>query len=219
LALRDAVIAGNAPATLLLLEHEPVVTLGRRRAVDDLRVTADDLGYRGIAIRAAERGGRATYHGPGQLVGYVIARLRSLAPDVTSYVRGLEEAMIRTSASFGVYAERRDGLHGVWIGERKLGSLGIAVSRGVCWHGFSLNIAPDLAAFDLIVPCGLDVAVTAMSQHRSPVPSVVSVADVMARELGEVFSVDIVHDGGNWSGEALFAAECRSASPLSAEAS
>jgi lipoate-protein ligase B len=189
LALRDAVIAGAAPTALLLVEHEPVVTLGRQRMPQDLRVTGEELERRGIALRATERGGRATYHGPGQLVGYLIAPLRCLAPDVTTYVWRLEEAMIRTAMCFGISAERRRGLRGAWVGEAKLGFVGIAVSRGICWHGFALNVAPNLTAFDLITPCGLDVAITAISQHRSPAPTVESVADVIARRLAEVLSL------------------------------
>jgi lipoate-protein ligase B len=191
LALRDAIIAEAAPATLLLVEHEPVVTLGRQQVHQDLRVTRTELERRGIALRATERGGRATYHGPGQLVGYPIAPLRRLAPDVTSYVWRLEETMIRTAMHYGIAAGRRAGLRGVWVGEQKLGFIGIAISREVCWHGFALNVAPDLAAFDLIAPCGLEIAVTAIGQHRYPAPPVASVADVMARKLAAVLAIDI----------------------------
>jgi lipoate-protein ligase B len=183
LELRDAVIAGSAPATLLLVEHEPVITLGRRQTPEDLRVPTDELERRGIALRAAERGGRATYHGPGQLVGYPVVQLHDVAPGIGAYVSAIEEAMIRAAARFSVTASRREGLRGVWVGERKLGFVGVAVTRGVCWHGFSLNVAPDMTGFDVIVPCGLDVAVTSIAQHTCSAPEVAEVGRAVAAEL------------------------------------
>jgi lipoyl(octanoyl) transferase len=181
--LRDAVIAGAAHDSLLLLEHDPVITFGRRGPLDDLRVGADVLAERGIAVRATERGGRATYHGPGQLVGYLIAPLRSLAPDVTTYVCRVEEAMIRASAALGVEAFHHPEGRGVWTRDGKLGFVGIAVRRGVCWHGFALNVDPDLSAFDLIRPCGLDVPVTSLAYRVCPAPPMAKVAALVGKEI------------------------------------
>ena len=158
---RDRVIAGESAGTLLLLEHEPVVTLGRRGDLGDLLVPRDALEARGIAVRETERGGRATYHGPGQLVGYPIAPLSTLAPDVPTYVWRLEETLICVARAVGVHAARRADARGVWVGPAKLGFIGVAISRRVCWHGFSLNAGARPEAFDLIRSCGLDAPTTA----------------------------------------------------------
>lgn len=186
LAIRDQVVAGTVGPTLLLLEHEPVITLGRRRGSDDLLATFDVLEARGIAVREAERGGRATYHGPGQLVGYLIAPVRRLAADIPAYVWLLEEALIRSQSAYGIEARRDRRNRGVWVGDAKLGAIGIAVHRGVCWHGFALNVDPDLAAFTLIRPCGLDITVTSMARHASPVPHVPNVAAVVVRAIADL---------------------------------
>jgi lipoate-protein ligase B len=196
LELRDQVAAGAAPATLLLLEHEPVVTVGRRGELNDLRVSTGELERRGIAFRHTERGGRATYHGPGQLVGYLSAPLRALAPDVGTYVCRIEDALIRTAAAMGVEAARRAGQPGLWVGDAKLASIGIAVSRGVCWHGFALNLDPDLEAFDLIRPCGFDLPVTSIADCAGASPDVEAAGRQAAQQLAAVFGLVLDWLGG-----------------------
>jgi lipoyl(octanoyl) transferase len=145
---------------LLLLEHPPVLTLGRHG--DDAHVLAgpDELARRGIEVIRVERGGEVTYHGPGQLVAYPILRLADRGILLRPYVRALEAAMAATCAAFGVTAGRRDGHPGCWVDAdgprpRKVGALGVRVERGVTYHGIALNVAPDLADFELIDPCGV----------------------------------------------------------------
>ena len=191
LELRDEVAAGARPPTLLLLEHEPVVTVGRRGELDDLLVPPDELERRGIAFRRTERGGRATYHGPGQLVGYPIAPLRALAVDVSTYVCRIEEALIYSASSLGVEAARRDGQPGLWVVDAKLASVGIAVSRGVCWHGFALNVDPDLDAFSLIRPCGFDLPVTSIAQCVGSAPAIEETAELVAEQFARVFGLEL----------------------------
>jgi len=188
IALRDAVLAGHCDPTLLLLEHEPVITVGRRGDLGDVLTDPATLAARGIAFHQAERGGRATYHGPGQLVAYPIAPLRSMAPDVTTYVRRIEEALIRTVGRLGVVAQRVDCQPGIWVGDAKLGSIGIAVTRGVCWHGFALNVDPDLDAFHLIRPCGLDVDVTSIARCLGHAPPMHELAMMVAEDLIDAIS-------------------------------
>ncbi|MEA2640810.1 MAG: lipoyl(octanoyl) transferase [Chloroflexota bacterium] len=190
LALRDARIADpSLDPVLLLSEHEPVITFGRRGESGDLRVTEGELTARGIALRHAERGGRATYHGPGQLVGYLIGHARALAPDLPTLVWRLEETMIHTLAEYDLAAARCYEGRGVWVGDAKLGAVGVAVTRGVCWHGFALNVAPDLSTFELIRPCGLDVPVTSIADLTGAAPPIHDVAHVLAAELGGVFQI------------------------------
>src|SRR6266545_6909022 len=130
--IRDEVIAGQPEPTMLLVEHEPVIAFGRRRIMEDLRLSQEELEAAGIAVRFTERGGRATYHGPGQLVGYPILRLRSVAPTLPDYVWGIEEAIIRALSEYGVEAGRDDCQRGVWVDGSKIASIGLAVTRGVC---------------------------------------------------------------------------------------
>ncbi|MBI3301213.1 MAG: lipoyl(octanoyl) transferase LipB [Deltaproteobacteria bacterium] len=163
--------------TLVLTEHEPVVTLGYRRPTEQLRLSAAELAGRGIALVEVERGGGATYHGPGQLVAYPIFSSLLCSQGVRSFVARLEEVMCAVSRSFGVTAMRQPGLPGVWVGKRKLGAIGIAVRRGASLHGCSLNVNLDLRPFSYIVPCGLaDAEVTSLEQESGvpiPMPEVV----------------------------------------------
>jgi lipoyl(octanoyl) transferase len=144
--------AGAIPDTLLLLEHEPVYTKGRRTERADLPMGDDWYRAQGIQVAPTSRGGRVTYHGPGQLVGYPIMGIS----DVIAYLRTMEGAVIAALADEGVEARIRDGLTGVWVGERKIGSIGVHVSRGVTMHGFAVNVDCDLQPFEWIVPCGID---------------------------------------------------------------
>jgi len=147
--------AGAIPDTLLLLEHDPVFTLGRNARRENLLLSAEALRERGFDVFETGRGGDVTYHGPGQVVGYPILDLSPDRQDVHRYVRDLEEVMIRTCADYGVEAGRVAGLTGVWVGADKIGAIGVRISRWVTSHGFAYNVSTDLAAFDLIVPCGI----------------------------------------------------------------
>ena len=155
--------ANDVPDQLLLVEHQPVLTLGRQSDPAHIRASADELERRGIEVIRVERGGEVTYHGPGQLVAYPIVRLADRGLLIRPLVRALEEAMVETAAAFGVSAGRRDDFPGLWCEAgsdrpRKLGALGLRVERGVSYHGIALNVTTDLADFDLIDPCGMPTA-------------------------------------------------------------
>ena len=157
--------AGTALDTLLLLQHPHVITLGvgTRGSLEHVRAPPEALAELGVALFETRRGGDVTYHGPGQLVGYPILDLKPDRCDVRRYVRDLEEVIIRTVKVFGVRGERIDGLTGVWVGDAKLASIGVRISRWVTSHGFALNVSTDLKRFGLIMPCGIrDCAVTSL---------------------------------------------------------
>ncbi len=154
---------GDIPDQLLLVEHEPVLTLGRQSDPAHIRATPAELADRGIDVIRIERGGEVTYHGPGQLVAYPIVRLADRGLLIRPFVRALEDSMAQTAADFGVTAGRRDGLPGLWCDPssehpRKLGALGLRIERGVSYHGIALNITTMLADFDLIDACGMPEA-------------------------------------------------------------
>ncbi len=181
-ALQAKRIAGEIEDCVLLLEHPPVLTLGRAAKPQHLLASPELLERRGIAVHEVGRGGDVTYHGPGQLVAYPIVDLKPDRQDVRKYVWSLEEAMIRTCADFGLPARRIEGLNGAWIGDRKVGAVGVRISRWVTMHGLALNADSDLSHFDLIVPCGIsDKRVTSISAElgRS-----VGVADAMEPLVG-----------------------------------
>lgn len=164
--LAEQRIRGEIPDTLLLLEHPPVITLGRGWKASSLPVPADALARRGIEVFEIERGGDVTYHGPGQLVGYPIFDLQQHRPDLHWYLRQVEEALIVALATLGVPAERNPGYTGVWTRGRKIASIGIHVRQWVTWHGFALNVTTDLSPFELIVPCGIpNVEMTSISRE------------------------------------------------------
>jgi len=150
--LREAVARGEAPETLLCCEHDPVVTCGRSARPEHLRAPAAALARRGVALETASRGGAVTYHGPGQLVGYPIVRVRR---GVVRHVTGMARAIAGVLATFGVDAAWRRETPGLWIGDAKICAFGVHVRHGVAMHGFALNVSRDLGGFDLIVPCGL----------------------------------------------------------------
>jgi lipoyl(octanoyl) transferase len=158
-ALQEAQVrrrqCGQAPDTLFLLEHEPVFTLGRNARREHVLLAEDALRERGFDVSEAGRGGDVTYHGPGQLVAYPILELEEQRRDVHRYVRDLEEVMIRTCADYGIDAGRVGGLTGTWVGDAKIGAIGVRLSRWVTSHGLALNVSTDLTPFGLIVPCGI----------------------------------------------------------------
>lgn len=140
---------------LLLVEHDPVVTLGRGTRATSLPLEPAELARRGVEVAEVERGGDVTYHGPGQLVGYPILQLREHKADLHWYLRQLEATLIGALEQLGIAAERRPGLTGVWTSGCKIASIGIHVKQWVTFHGFALNVSTDLRGFDLIVPCGI----------------------------------------------------------------
>jgi lipoate-protein ligase B len=150
--LRARVQAGELPGLLLCLEHPPVYTLGRRSDPADLPMGEAWYRAQGIDVVQTDRGGKLTYHGPGQLVGYPIMRIE----DVVAYLRRMEDAIVGALAEEGIEAGPREGLTGVWVEDRKIGSIGVHVSRGVTTHGFAINVDNDLQPFEWVVPCGLE---------------------------------------------------------------
>lgn len=160
-------IAGEEPNDLLLLvEHPPVITLGRGFQPQHLPTPLGTLEARGIEVHDIERGGDVTFHGPGQLVGYPIFDLTGHRQDLHWFLRQLEEALITAIADFGIAGERVAGYTGVWTSGRKIASIGIHVRQWVTWHGFALNVTTDLSYFDLIVPCGIPNVVMTSIQRE-----------------------------------------------------
>jgi lipoate-protein ligase B len=156
--------ADDIPDTLLLLEHPPTITLGRRATLDDVYLSPSDLAARGIAVERSTRGGLVTYHGPGQLVGYPIVKLRARGLTVPCYVRALELAIIESLGELGVDAHVHETHVGVWTDLGKIAAIGVAQRHGVSMHGFAINLQPDLSHFELINPCGIaDLGVTSAS--------------------------------------------------------
>jgi len=204
---------GRVENVLLLLEHPPVLTLGRNADRANVLASEELLARRGVTVHEIDRGGDVTYHGPGQLVGYPIFDLRSLRNPSgarmgpVDFVRRMEEALIRLCSGFGVEAARICGLTGVWSwgtkglgtdagAERKIAAIGIHVSRGITTHGFAFNVTTDLRDFELIVPCGIrDHAVTSLAlevQRPEELPSLEAVAHLAAREFGLVFDQQVL---------------------------
>ncbi len=176
---------------LLLVEHPPVVTLGRSSKQKNLVSTPEFLASKGVELFEVERGGDVTFHGPGQLVGYPIIDLTRHKQDLHWYLRSVEDALIRALAELGIVAERNTGFTGVWTGGRKIASIGVHARDWVTWHGFALNVATDLTYFDLIVPCGIDgVVMTSVERELSPTPAPMqAVENAVAAAFGEVFNL------------------------------
>lgn len=184
---------GEIPDTLLLLEHPPTITLGRRTDERDLLSSEAALKARGVAVERVDRGGEITYHAPGQIVGYPILDLREHGQDLHKYLRDLEEVLIRTLAAFDLAGERVPGRTGVWVEDRKIAAIGIKVSRWVSLHGFALNISNDLAPFrEDFVPCGIrDKEVTSLAEQLgAPCPARADVEAIIAEKFAEILGVD-----------------------------
>jgi lipoyl(octanoyl) transferase len=194
LALQQSLVeerrADRIPDTLLLLQHPHVLTLGVKRDAARSHVVASPelLEARGVDVFEAGRGGDITYHGPGQLVAYPVLDLRPDRQDVHRYVRDLEEVMIRVCADYGLTAGRIAGLSGTWIGDAKVGAVGIRISRWITSHGIALNVTTDLSYFDLIVPCGIaDKSVTSLARELGRDVAMSEVEDRFAARFAEVF--------------------------------
>jgi lipoyl(octanoyl) transferase len=198
--LRDARQEGAIPDVLLLLEHPPVYSRGRRSTDDELPMAREWYEMQGIEVHDTDRGGRVTYHGPGQLVAYPIVDLKPYGDDVHEYVRRLERVAIAALGEHGVAATTIKGLTGVWTeGEppssaagpreaRKIGSIGVHVSRGVTTHGLAINVNNDLQPFEWVVPCGIDgCQVTSLSRELGAEQDLDAFADTVASRFAEVY--------------------------------
>ena len=186
--LEGARVAGAVPDILLLLEHPPVYTKGRRTTADELPMGEDWYRMQGIEVCETDRGGRVTYHGPGQLVGYPIVSLKPYGNDVHAYIRKMERVVIDSLAEHGVAAGVIEGLTGVWVGDRKIGSIGVHVNRAVTTHGFAVNVSNDLQPFEWIVPCGIESCrMTSLTREIGAEQEVDAFAATVARRFADVY--------------------------------
>ena len=182
--------AGEIEDTILFLEHPPVITLGRNAKREHLLTPVETLEELGIEVVETDRGGDVTYHGPGQLVGYLILDLSLIRKDVVWYVRTLEEALIRTAQDFGLSAGRKEGLPGVWVDEAKVAAIGVHLSRWVTSHGFALNLETDLRFFRHIVPCGIAACpVTSFRELLGEAVDRLQVEQSLAQHLGNLLGL------------------------------
>ena len=185
--------SGEAPEQLLLLEHPHVFTLGRGADSSNILADQQQLQSNSVEVHETGRGGDVTYHGPGQLVGYPIISLKPDRCDVHRYVRDIEEVLIRTIAEFGEVGTRIAGLTGVWVGNEKIGAIGVRIARWITSHGFALNVNTDLSYFKMIVPCGItDKGVTSLSRLVGRSIDTREVAQTTAVNFGIVFGREIV---------------------------
>jgi lipoyl(octanoyl) transferase len=189
-------IQDHIPDTLLLTQHEPVVTLGRTAKPHHWEANRSALQAKGISLFHIERGGSVTYHGPGQLVGYPILRLRTYCPGPKMYVHLLEEMLIRTLADHGISARRHDIHRGVWVESsqaepKKIASIGVRIVRGVTMHGFALNVNNDLLPFTLITPCGIEgCQVTSMAELLGDSADLMKVQRTVTDQFSQVFGIE-----------------------------
>jgi lipoyl(octanoyl) transferase len=198
--LQEAVasrLAAGGPERLLLLEHDPVYTIGRRGTLDHLTASPSELRAAGASAYRVDRGGDITYHGPGQVVGYPILSLGD-APDVVAYVRALEAGLRAALADFGIHSFPVEGKTGVWVELRdrrhaKIAAIGVRVSRGLTRHGFAVNVAPDLAAFDRMIPCGFMHEVASF-ERLGITAALDDVARASARRVSEALGRELVWD-------------------------
>lgn len=189
---REEVKRGDGPERLFLLEHPHVYTLGRNAVPEDV---LGDAAARGVEVAECDRGGKVTYHGPGQLVGYPVINLSPDRRDIRRYVRDLQESLVRTLALYGIEGEARDGQDfiGVWAGPAKIASIGVHLSRWVTTHGFALNVTTDLTYFGGIVPCGLTgIEITSIQHLTGQSPPLAQVATHYAQIFAEIFDRELV---------------------------
>jgi lipoyl(octanoyl) transferase len=215
-----ATVRDGAPEALALVQHPPVYTFGRRVRLENLLLDRQDLACRGAQVVETDRGGDVTFHGPGQLVAYPILNLRRRGLGAADYVRLLEETMIRTAAAFGLTAGRVPGRPGVWVGDAKLGAVGVRVQGGVTTHGLALNVNNDLAWFDAIVPCGLSgIAVTSLERELGHPQDLAAVEDTLIHAFETLFKCHVtqhlspLNQPGRGSGGAAHARGARGVSP------
>ena len=191
--LHHRVTKGDLPTLLLLLQHPHVYTLGRRGSENDILVSADTLQELDAEVYHTDRGGEATYHGPGQLVGYPILDLRAAGLGPLAYVRTLERVIISSLAELDIHATSDDRPTGVWVGDAKIAAIGVRVSRGVTMHGFALNVNPDLSYFNHIVPCGMpDASVTSIAEQGVEL-EVAGVSDILTTHFANILNYSLAH--------------------------
>jgi len=184
-------IEGRISDHLILLQHKPVITMGRSGGNSNILVSESMLEASGISIYEIERGGDVTYHGPGQLTGYPIMDLRYYRKDVHWYLRQLEEVIIRVLARYNIEGRRVEGYTGVWVGEEKIAAIGVAIKRWVTYHGFAFNVYPNMSHFKLINPCGIiDRDVTSLEKLLGYKVSIDTIKDCLAESFADVFDVE-----------------------------
>lgn len=193
---RDRITGVIPQDVLLLVEHPPVVTLGRSTKQKNVISSPELLASKGVELFDVERGGDVTFHGPGQLVGYPIIDLKRHKQDLHWFLRQVEGALIQTLAEYEIPGERSTGFTGVWTNGRKIASIGVHARDWVTWHGFALNVTTDLSYFDFIVPCGIDgVTMTSiekeLSERGKSAPSMRDVEDACARAFGNLFNLSV----------------------------
>ncbi len=192
LALHERIARGNHPPSLLLLEHDPVITLGRHANTANVYLPKAELERRGVEVHEIERGGDVTYHGPGQLVGYPLLHLKSMELTVAEYMRRLEDSLVWLLKDISVTATREAGFTGVWHETGKIAAIGIAVRRWVTYHGFALNVTTDLSYATLINPCGLSRPVTSIEKVSGVSPTTEAVALAYLGPFTQAFEVDTI---------------------------
>jgi lipoyl(octanoyl) transferase len=177
------------PNTVLLVEHPPVITLGARQSENRLLKTENELKESGISVEKVRRGGGTTAHNPGQIVIYPILDLKSLHLDITTYIRQLEQIGIELLNELGVTASRKKSLPGLWIGEKKIASIGVKVKKWVTYHGIAINICNDLSIFENIIPCGLDgVEMTSVEKETSNIVSIEKIKQILIPILNKLWN-------------------------------
>jgi lipoyl(octanoyl) transferase len=192
-ALLDARVSGKVEDCLILLQHPPTFTFGRRYKEDNLITNKEYYESLGFAVYKTDRGGLVTYHGPGQLVGYPIIKISTYTKDYYQYLRMLEEVMIRTLIDFGLVAERNEGYTGVWVDNAKIGFVGVRMSFGYAMHGFSLNVNNDVSPFNYITPCGIQgVRITSVQELLNTSVNMQEVYAKLINHFSDVFQIQMV---------------------------
>ncbi len=191
-AARGAVASGDMPSTVFFLEHTPTITLGRKALSDHVLCDSAGLKAAGVKLVATDRGGDVTYHGPGQLVAYPVLDLNCWRQSVDWYLRTLEETVIRALAGYGLKGERNPPYTGVWVKGAKVAAVGIAIKQWISWHGFALNVNPNMEHWRLIVPCGIkNKPVTSLEKLLPETPPMEAVTDCCIAAFQEVFQCEV----------------------------
>lgn len=192
LRLRELRRENKISNTLLLTSHSPVFTLGKRNCDEDFLSTPEEIQKEKIQIFKTNRGGKITYHGPGQIVGYFIVDIRSLKVSIPTFVRQIEEILIRTISIIGLKGERNSIYPGVWIGDRKIAAIGLHFDRGISMHGFALNLNPNMSHYRHIIPCGIkDKKVTSIYEEINQEISVLKIEEIIRKETGNIFQDEL----------------------------
>ncbi len=189
-------LKNEVPDCLILLEHPPVLTLGRSRGDENILASEEILRKEEIEVVLTDRGGGVTYHGPGQLVGYPILNLRDHSRNVSGYLRKIEEVIILALKEFEVEAKRRSDCPGIWVGEKKIASIGVGIRQfRITYHGFALNVSPDMSRFRLINPCGIkNLELTSLASFLDYPPEMVEVKRKIARSFAHTFGMKMVRN-------------------------